>query len=57
MGFNPEEKKCRIKCPLKFGYPEIEQNCIGLKCAWWMPIQKACAVNVNARSYGFINKG
>lgn len=57
LGFDPNKKnnkKINIKCPLKFGYPEIEQECIGNLCAWFMPIQKACAVNVNSRSYGYI---
>lgn len=61
MGYEPKyEPKNKIKCPLKFSYPEIEQECICDKCAWWMIVQRACAVNVNARSYGFIqnqNKG
>lgn len=59
MAYEPKnDKKIRIKCPLKFAYPEIEQDCIGDKCAWFMPIQKACAINVNARSYGYLkNRG
>lgn len=55
MGYEPKRpEKFRIKCPLKLSYPEIEQECIGDKCAWWMVIQKACAINVNARSYGYL---
>lgn len=58
MGYEPKKEKFIIKCPLKFGYPEMEQECIGDKCAWWMIHQRACAVNVNARSYGYIkNQG
>jgi hypothetical protein len=54
MGYEPKHQNNKIKCPLKFAYPEIEQECIGSKCAWWMPIQRACAINVNARSYGYL---
>jgi hypothetical protein len=39
----------KIQCPLKFSTPECGTECIGINCAWWMPIQKACAINVNAR--------
>jgi hypothetical protein len=39
----------KIQCPLKFNTPECGTECIGLDCAWFMPIQKACAINVNAR--------
>lgn len=56
MGYNPQyennnnRNKLKIKCPMKFAYPEMEQLCITDKCAWWMPIQRACAINVNARN-------
>jgi len=39
----------KIECPLKFSTPECGKECIGINCAWFMPIQKACAINVNAR--------
>lgn len=58
MGFTPQiqkqnknEKWIEIKCPLKFAYPEVEQTCIKEKCAWWLPIQKACCVQVLARGF------
>ena len=38
-----------IQCPLKYSAPENGIECVQEKCAWWMPIQKACAINVNAR--------
>jgi hypothetical protein len=44
-----EKVPFEIECPLKFSTPECGTKCIGLGCAWFMPIQKACAVNVNAR--------
>jgi len=44
-----ENNKLKIECPLKFSTPECGTECIRINCAWWMPIQKACAINVNAR--------
>jgi hypothetical protein len=41
--------KLEIECPLKYSTPEISQNCTQTKCAWFMPIQRACAINVMAR--------
>lgn len=43
------KNKLKIECPLKFNTPECGTECIGINCAWWMTIQRACAVNVNAR--------
>jgi hypothetical protein len=44
-----EKNPFKIECPLKFSIPEYSTECIGINCAWFMPIQKACAMNVNAR--------
>jgi hypothetical protein len=41
--------KLKIICPMKFSIPENGIECDQEKCAWWMIIQKACAINVNAR--------
>jgi hypothetical protein len=38
-----------IQCPMKFSVPENGVECIQEKCAWFMPVQKACAINVLAR--------
>jgi hypothetical protein len=43
--------KLKIECPLRFNAPESGTECIQEYCAWWMIIQKACAINVNARQY------
>lgn len=42
-------KGFRIECPYKFCTPELDTECIKDKCAFWMPIQRACAINVQAR--------
>jgi hypothetical protein len=65
MGFEPviilKQKQSKnwieIKCPLRFAYPEIDQTCIKEICAWWLPIQKACAVQVLSRGNTFPNRG
>lgn len=56
MGFTPKkpEKENIIKCPLKFNTPELGEGCITDLCAWWMIQQNACAINVNARIYGYV---
>ena len=56
MAFEPKkpENKFKIQCPLKFNTPELGVECIQDKCAWWMITQRACAINVNARIYGFV---
>jgi hypothetical protein len=41
--------KLRIECPLKYSVPENGIECVQEKCAWFMMIQKACAINVQAR--------
>lgn len=54
MAFEPQKENGKkwidFKCPLKFGYPELEQNCIKEKCAWWLKIQKSCSIPI--LSYG-----
>ena len=56
MGFTPQlqNKFIKIQCPLKFNTPENGTECITEKCAFWMPIQKACAINVIARIHGLM---
>lgn len=57
MGFNPkkpENNYNKIECPLKFSTPELGTECIQESCAWFMINQRACAVNVNARIYGYV---
>ncbi|GEM_PF-4545655 len=52
----PKRNMFVVECPLKFCVPENGMECIGENCGWWMPIQRACAVNVSARSYGYIKE-
>lgn len=52
MGYTPkiyETNKLKIECPLKYAMPEIKVRCTQEKCAWFMIIQRACAINVLAR--------
>jgi len=48
---NKNENWIDIKCPLLFQFPELDQTCKKELCAWWLPIQKACAVQVLARGF------
>ncbi|OGS40566.1 MAG: hypothetical protein A3K77_06025 [Euryarchaeota archaeon RBG_13_31_8] len=55
MGYEPKKpNNNNLKCPMKFSYQEIEQYCEGLRCCWFMPIQRACAINCIARLEGLI---
>jgi len=65
MGFTPQKpvKKEQIKndlgikCPFRF-FMESEgfsSDCIQNFCGLWMPIQKACSLNVMARMYKNVN--
>lgn len=51
-----EKEELILQCPLKFnsaiasGDSEYTRD----KCAWWMIQQRACAVNVSARVYGYV---
>ena len=53
MGYNPqyEKKQFQLECPMKYSTPENGVNCVKSVCAWWMPIQRACCKNVQARQY------
>jgi hypothetical protein len=39
----------KIQCPLKYCTPENGIDCVQEKCAWFMILQHACAINVQAR--------
>ena len=51
-----EKEELTLQCPVKFNGAVQSGNCECTKdkCAWWMIQQKACAVNVNARIYGYV---
>ena len=54
MGYTPKYEKentnkFEIECPLKYSHPEYSVLCVQQKCAWFMILQRACAVNVQAR--------
>lgn len=52
MGYTPQHEqrnKLGILCPLKHLNQEEFDFCIQEKCAWFMIIQRACAINVLAR--------
>jgi hypothetical protein len=52
MSYNPKyknENKLKIECPLKYSTPENGVECVQENCAWFMILQRACAVNVLAR--------
>jgi hypothetical protein len=42
----------KIECPMRFNLANKE--CIRDRCALWMIKQRACAVNVQARVYGYV---
>lgn len=40
-----------LQCPFKFSTPENGLECVKSKCALWLYIQKACAIQVLARGF------
>lgn len=46
-----KDKKIVLYCPFKFSCPENGIDCVQDKCALWLPIQKACAIQVLARGF------
>lgn len=40
-----------IFCPLRFSL--VNKECLNIKCAWFLPIQRACFVQVFARGNAF----
>lgn len=58
MGFEPKIKdrnRLKIQCPFRFILEQdgFKADCIGYKCAFWLPIQKACSLQVIARGISF----
>ena len=60
MGYEPkkpEKNKLRIRCPFRFVLETnstIEESyCITNECALWLPIQRACSLQVIARGKAF----
>lgn len=47
------KNRLEIECPLKYSIPENGVECVQEKCAWFMIMQRACAVNVNARNKNY----
>jgi hypothetical protein len=43
------QHELKIQCPLKYCTPENGIDCVQEKCAWFMILQHACAINVQAR--------
>lgn len=55
FGYEPKrpQNRLHIKCPFRF-FMEIQgsnSDCIGIECALWLPIQKACSLQVVARGF------
>jgi hypothetical protein len=50
------ENELILKCPFKFNSAVTsgDSECIKDKCALWMIQQRACAINVSARVYGYV---
>ena len=57
FGFEPKkpQNKLKIRCPFRFVLETnstIEESyCINFECALWLPIQRACSLQVIARGY------
>lgn len=49
MAYEPEPEEY-VFCPL------IHNECKKYRCAWWMQIQRACAVQVIARIHGVLRQ-
>jgi len=54
MGFEPKKPNINdlgIQCPFRFSFElsGFKADCIQKKCALWLPIQKACSLQVIAR--------
>lgn len=61
MGYEPkkpEKNKLKILCPFKLANPDLTNNpdreCETCKCALWLPIQRACSLQVIARGNAFL---
>jgi len=50
------EKEFTLQCPFKFNSAVTsgDSKCTKDKCAFWMIQQRACAINVSARVYGYV---
>jgi len=60
MGYTPkkfQKNKLKIRCPFRFCLESAGFNseCIGIECGLWLPIQKACSLQVIARGNAFPN--
>lgn len=58
MGYEPKrviKNKLKIQCPFRFSLEQTEfkSECITDKCALWLPIQRACSLQVIARGVAF----
>ena len=47
------QNKLHIRCPFRFFMESqgFSSECINLECALWLPIQRACSLQVIARGY------
>ena len=55
-GYKNENRDLVLQCPFKFNSAVINGDCECTKdkCALWMIQQRACAINVSARVYGYV---
>lgn len=56
-GYKKEEyDSLKLQCPFKFNSAVTSGDCecTKNKCALWMIQQRACAINVSARVYGYV---
>ena len=55
FGYEPKkpQNKLHIKCPFRFFMESqgFTSECINLECALWLPIQRACSLQVIARGH------
>jgi hypothetical protein len=55
-GYKNENRELILQCPFKFNsaISSGDCECTKDKCALWMIQQHACAINVSARVYGYV---
>lgn len=51
MGYEPKINRIKLLCPFKFNLNPC--YCETYKCALWLPIQKACSLQIIARGIAF----
>jgi hypothetical protein len=56
MGYTPKNPKIVRECPFKFSVPENGIECTKEKCAFWLTLQKRCAILGIAEYFAFSNE-